>query len=427
MPIITKSSPIAKDAPITFTLDKAALAALPVVVADAWFADDANWKKVILNYGSTLGNEMITVSFDATLATPTSSFLAISPSRDVFDIISITIQDFNQGTLRIPTSSLNQAEFVVDFNAAPVSLWDVFLAPTIATAGNGELHREGGSNGDVDNTAYYGNLVTGDFVFSGEVPTFSVGTSLFIGYRRTVPQAGLGYNSLFNTALNISNNSGFAQVEKLAGIGDTATNVGSVQLYNPATFSFSISRVSGVITATFNNVVRFTDNNSDPIYLMTSLPNLSGLMNSATLIETPIPVPNLLYVKDFSAPNYAADLSFNLGTGWVLDGNTAWIGNVNGSGGNNEMNFTNAAMLSSLVQGQSYKLRVYPASTTGNGYLGGSFKGGWIDQNQMQFTAPLPAYFEQIIVVGAGESLSLRADNINMSSYAISKIEIRNI
>jgi hypothetical protein len=273
MPIITKSSPIAKDAPITFTLDKAALAALPVVVADAWFADTANWKKVILNYGSTLGNEMIVVSFDATLATPTSSFLAISPARDVFDIISITIQDFNQGTLRVPTSSLDQAEFVVDFNAS--FNWNNFLSPNIATTGNGELHREGGGNSDWDSTAYYGTLVTGDFVFSGEVEYLS----FLIGYRRTVPQAGFGYNSLMNSCLYTEG--GF--LEKLAGIGDTAVSVGGVQIYNTGTYSFSISRVSGVITASFNNVVRFTDNNADPIYLMTCLPKLSGLMNFASL------------------------------------------------------------------------------------------------------------------------------------------------
>jgi hypothetical protein len=310
MPIITKSSPIAKDAPITFTLDKVALAALPVVVADAWFADTANWKKVILTYGSTLGNEMIAVSFDATILTPTGSFLAVSPARDVFDIISITIQDFNQGTLRVPTSSLNQAEFVVDFNAAPVSLWDVFLAPTIATAGNGELHREGGANGDVDNTAYHGNLVTGDFVFSGEIPTFSVGTSLFIGYRRTVPQAGAGYNSILNSALSIGNNTGFVQVETLNGIGGTATDVGMVALYSPTTFTFSISRVSGVITATFNNVIRFTDNNSDPIYLLTSLPNLSGLMNSASLIVSPV-VP-VLFEQLVNNSGYFGGLNENI-------------------------------------------------------------------------------------------------------------------
>jgi hypothetical protein len=425
MPIITKSSPIAKDAPITFTLDKAALAALPVVVADAWFADDANWKKVILNYGSSLGNEMIVVSFDATLATPTSSFLAISPSRDVFDIISITIQDFNQGTLRIPTSSLNQAEFVVDFNAAPVSLWDVFLAPTIATAGNGELHRAGGSNGDVDNTAYYGNLVTGDFVFSGEVPTFSVGTSLFIGYRRTVPQAGLGYNSLFNTALNISNNSGFAQVEKLAGIGDTATNVGSVQLYNPATFSFSISRVSGVITATFNNVVRFTDNNSDPIYLMTSLPNLSGLMNSATLVEP----PSVLWQHDFADGDI---VGANLGVGTSFDTNKIVFTSVSND---NDKTYTFQINDPQFVGG-TYKMRVYYALESGtlndDFYVRANLNlAGFIDilgaaaytlilaDGYIEFTGP--------ITDGADQFLSLYPFFATPCTLSFNKIEIRNI
>jgi hypothetical protein len=119
MSIITKSSPIAKDAPITFTLDKAALAALPVVVASAWYGDSANWKKVLINYKSTTDNERIIVQFDATQATPSSTFLAISPSKDVFEVSSIYIIDFNQGALSVPASSLDQAEFVVDFADEP--------------------------------------------------------------------------------------------------------------------------------------------------------------------------------------------------------------------------------------------------------------------------------------------------------------------
>jgi hypothetical protein len=346
MPIITKSSPIAKDAPITFTLDKAALAALPVVVADAWFADDANWKKVILNYGSSLGNEMITVSFDATLATPTSSFLAISPSRDAFEIISITIQDFNQGTLRVPTSSLNQAEFIVDFNAS--FNWNNFLSPNIATTGNGELHREGGGN-SFDNAAYYGTPIEGDFVFSGEVQF----ESFLIGYRRTVPQAGGGYNSLMNSCLYKETGSPF--LDKLAGAGDTAVSVGGAQLYSAGTYSFSISRASGVITATFNNVVRFTDNNADPIYLMTSLPNLTALMYSASLIVSPV-VPSF-FLRDYANPSSPESFESFISSS-IIDGKLVF----NELSGGAEYTANPSGV--EFTQGVQYRYRIYVATNS---------------------------------------------------------------
>jgi hypothetical protein len=408
-----------------YTLNVTDLIAL---ISDPYFQQQSNWSKVVALYQSSVSNQIEAITF---IPDGVSTTLSVDAefslnARNVFDLNSIMIIDDQNGrNITYAASIPDVANYTIDLTPAPSSLWDVFLLPTIATAGNGELHREGGSNGDVDNTAYYGTLVSGDFVFSGEVPTYSTGTSLFIGYRRTVPQAGFGYNSLFNTALNISNNSGFVQVEKLAGIGDTATNVGMVALYSPATFSFSISRVSGVITATFNNVVRFTDNNADPIYLMTSLPNLSGLMNSATLVETP--APSLLYVKDFSDPDYAADLSFNPGTTWVLNGSTARAEGPGGFGGL-EMTLTNAAMLAGIMDGDSYIIRIYVASAAGAGYLGGNLKGGNIDQNLFQFTNPLPPYYEQTVVAGAGASFRLDASNLpNPNFFEISKIEVYTI
>jgi hypothetical protein len=142
MPIITKPSSIEKDVPATFTLDKAVLAALPIVVANSWFSDTANWKKVLINYKSTSDNERIIVQFDATQPSPTSSFLAIAPSKDVFEVSSIYIIDFNYGALSVPASSLDQEEFIVDFSVAPPEyiVWDN-LYQGAATNSTGKLYK----------------------------------------------------------------------------------------------------------------------------------------------------------------------------------------------------------------------------------------------------------------------------------------------
>lgn len=133
MPIITKPNSIVKDAVNTFTLDKSALGALSIVSGDAWFSQQANWKKVRVNYFSTVGRQFSTVVFDATKASPTGVFYVSSPVRDNFDVFSVVIEDFNRDMLRIDASLLTKAEFSIDFG--PVSLYTRnFSSPNTATA-----------------------------------------------------------------------------------------------------------------------------------------------------------------------------------------------------------------------------------------------------------------------------------------------------
>jgi hypothetical protein len=117
MPIITKPSVIEKNVPASFSLSKSSLAAVTSVAASPWFGDTANWKKVTLNYLSQQYGEMLFVSFDATQVSPTGTWLAPAICQDIFEIVSISITDFANGTFRVPTSELNTAEFLIDMAA----------------------------------------------------------------------------------------------------------------------------------------------------------------------------------------------------------------------------------------------------------------------------------------------------------------------
>ena len=119
MPILTKPSTVTKGTPTLFTLDKAALAAVTSVAADAYFSDSANWKSVSLVYSSSVGKQYEIVKFDATKSSPTYKFLVSEQSRDIFLIKEIIIKDFDNGTfkvlrLELTTAELTTAEFDVD-------------------------------------------------------------------------------------------------------------------------------------------------------------------------------------------------------------------------------------------------------------------------------------------------------------------------
>lgn len=122
MPIMTKPNSIAKDAINTFSLDKSALGACASVVADSWFSQQSNWKKVRVNYLSTLGRQFITVVFDATKASPTGVFYAVSPCRENFEIFSLEIEDFNNDKFRVNLNDVVKSEFSIAFG--PVFAWD---------------------------------------------------------------------------------------------------------------------------------------------------------------------------------------------------------------------------------------------------------------------------------------------------------------
>jgi hypothetical protein len=117
MSIITKPvGGILKGIPATITLDKSLLQALPIVVADEYFSDPTNWKRVVLNYKSSEGKQYEIVEFDATVSSPTGTFNVSEKARDVFEIQSINILDFDGGIFTIGRNSLTTVDFDINFN-----------------------------------------------------------------------------------------------------------------------------------------------------------------------------------------------------------------------------------------------------------------------------------------------------------------------
>jgi hypothetical protein len=118
MPLIAKPSSIMKGTDALFTLDKAALAQLPVVDADDYFRDTNNWKEVRLIYKSAFGGKEEVV-FDASPLHPTGKFNVSLRGRGLFDFDAIYIEDFDHGYLLIGPASLPAEEFEVDIQLPP--------------------------------------------------------------------------------------------------------------------------------------------------------------------------------------------------------------------------------------------------------------------------------------------------------------------
>jgi hypothetical protein len=117
MPIITKPSPLEKNATGVFSLNKTALALHPTVVASAHFSSPNVWEKVIVKYKSDTLGQFESIEFDATVASPEGQFFVSATAEDIFEVEKITIIDKDGAILLIPRASLTVAEFDIDFGA----------------------------------------------------------------------------------------------------------------------------------------------------------------------------------------------------------------------------------------------------------------------------------------------------------------------
>jgi hypothetical protein len=139
MAIITKPvGGVLKGLPATFTLNKSQVLALSIVSNDEYFSDSNNWKKIILKYESSEGKQQELVRFDTTLASPTGFFFVSEKARDLFEIKSLKIVDFDGDILVIPRSALISSEFDIDFSESiPSSFLSVSSqnVNTVETAG----------------------------------------------------------------------------------------------------------------------------------------------------------------------------------------------------------------------------------------------------------------------------------------------------
>jgi hypothetical protein len=156
MPIITKPSPLEKNATGVFSLDKTALALHPIVVASSHFSSPNVWDKIIVKYKSETLGQFESIEFDASLASPEGQFFVSETAEDIFEIEKITIIDKDGAILLIPRAELTVAEFDIDFNPTapeisnPVSVtWNVAEktgAGTVTTGANGLITKATGGN-----------------------------------------------------------------------------------------------------------------------------------------------------------------------------------------------------------------------------------------------------------------------------------------
>ena len=140
MPIITKPSTIDKNSPAEISLDKAALAAVSLVVADDYFSDSDNWKEVFIYYKSSTGNQREILKFNATVSSPTADFLVSDKALDIFEVQKIVIVDFDAGNITIPRSQLTTSEFDIDMSTVTPPAydyinWDLTNGPTTNAVG----------------------------------------------------------------------------------------------------------------------------------------------------------------------------------------------------------------------------------------------------------------------------------------------------
>ena len=121
----------------TVTLDKTELEALPEVLADAYFSDPANIRRVGIIFRSESGGQDKPMLFDYSQATPTSTITFSSTARlEIFQFLKIIIQDFDNGELVIDRSQFDPSLLNLDLDLsvppAPISLLGLLSTPELA-------------------------------------------------------------------------------------------------------------------------------------------------------------------------------------------------------------------------------------------------------------------------------------------------------
>lgn len=243
MPIITKPSPLEKNATGVFSLDKTALALHPIVVASSHFSSPNVWDKIIVKYKSETLGQFESIEFDASLASPEGQFFVSETAEDIFEIEKITIIDKDGAILLIPRAELTVAEFDIDFSESTSQLsWNNNSSGYLIESDNGvttTAQRPSGATYDV----VYGNsesFVTGDFVYEAEVSTSLQSESLVGFYDSAI-------SSTYNTFVTGGTNLNFLIT---AQWGSLASSVAK-----PAgnTFLFKITRTGTTVKLFVNN------------------------------------------------------------------------------------------------------------------------------------------------------------------------------
>lgn len=106
MPLFNIPASVAKGSPQTVTLDKSALFALAAVSGDAFFSDEANVSRCIVEYNSNPGDQKEYLVFDLSQASPTAIFQVSQHARNSFLLERIVLEDFDEGTFVVERADL---------------------------------------------------------------------------------------------------------------------------------------------------------------------------------------------------------------------------------------------------------------------------------------------------------------------------------
>jgi hypothetical protein len=196
MPIITKG-PLTKGSPTTVTLSKTDLVAVSKVSSDAYFSDSSNWKKVMIFFESSVGNQSKMLTFNATQSVPTAILSTSGKARDSFVVKSVVIHDFDGGSLELTRSDITTAEFDFTFSA-PVS--SSFVTYESVIPGTTVVTLQGGvsaGGGDEQFAKSLDDGLTGDFSLEWDIDwsTLTNGNTL-VGVASTTAMSGAWYLGL---------------------------------------------------------------------------------------------------------------------------------------------------------------------------------------------------------------------------------------
>lgn len=97
------------------SLDKSQLLLESKVSNDSYYSDSSNWNYVVVTYKSVGGNQLSNVIFDASLENPTASFFITEKARDVWQVKSVRIDDFDGGYLSFDRNELTVSDFDLSF------------------------------------------------------------------------------------------------------------------------------------------------------------------------------------------------------------------------------------------------------------------------------------------------------------------------
>lgn len=262
--IIVQTIPITKGTPSNFELDRAALAALPIVAADSYYSNVLNWSKVILCYKSNIGMQKTSVEFDATTAYSFSIFLVSNKARNIFQISQIIIKDFDGGTFIVPRSELNVVQFDVDLTPSISGLtWTTDAPQYLLSATSNSVQKKFDADmpsGQVS-TGWNFNIMSneslsGNMSVEGKLITFGgEDINAMLGFQLTSEGPNSGLNHL-TYSIYIVNSIVYYAVKPFGGVFTTWSPGSGITVSNNDTMKLTL--IGDVLTIFKNSIPQGT-------------------------------------------------------------------------------------------------------------------------------------------------------------------------